>query len=158
MKTSITAAGLPQVKSEEMDYHQPEDASGLAEIDYGARTPELHERLTDPGATAASSSFSSARRGAGSSASSAAAPAATTVWKPRRNMLRQPQRVFKKFDCRRCGQPKTKQYGHSRYGTEHYCAHAGGKSVEQWLEEKRASDPKMVCHIFSTLTCSFTLF
>ncbi|XP_060760591.1 uncharacterized protein LOC132870765 [Neoarius graeffei] len=41
--------------------------------------------------------------------------------------------------CSQCGKPKTKEYGHSRFGSATFCSQAsGGKSVEEWLEEQRA--------------------
>ncbi|XP_019747785.1 uncharacterized protein LOC109529068 [Hippocampus comes] len=45
------------------------------------------------------------------------------------------------FQCKRCGYPKTKEFGHSRYRNEHFCSQAEGRSVEDWLEEKRSQDP-----------------
>ena len=44
--------------------------------------------------------------------------------------------------CKSCGQPKTKENGHSRYKGEAYCSNTGGRSVEEWLREKRAAEPK----------------
>ncbi|CAL8332725.1 unnamed protein product [Merluccius merluccius] len=41
--------------------------------------------------------------------------------------------------CQLCGQPKQKDFGHSQYRGEHYCALYGGKTVELWLCEKRGS-------------------
>ncbi|XP_060774367.1 uncharacterized protein LOC132884527 [Neoarius graeffei] len=41
--------------------------------------------------------------------------------------------------CSQCGKPKTKEYGHSCFGSATFCSQAsGGKSVEEWLEEQRA--------------------
>ncbi|KAE8277958.1 hypothetical protein D5F01_LYC23994 [Larimichthys crocea] len=40
--------------------------------------------------------------------------------------------------CGKCGQPKTKDFGHSRYGSATFCPQASeGKSLEEWLEEQR---------------------
>lgn len=40
--------------------------------------------------------------------------------------------------CSKCGQPKSKELGHSRYGSETFCSQASqGKTVQQWLEEQR---------------------
>ncbi|XP_058474505.1 uncharacterized protein LOC131447057 [Solea solea] len=44
-----------------------------------------------------------------------------------------PYKKVPQFICRRCGQPKTKQYGHSRYKRGTFCAQADGGTVEQWL-------------------------
>ncbi|XP_036943164.1 uncharacterized protein LOC119012987 [Acanthopagrus latus] len=41
--------------------------------------------------------------------------------------------------CGTCGQPKTKEFGHSRYGSATFCPQASqGKSLEEWLKEQRA--------------------
>src|SRR4029434_9750037 len=47
-------------------------------------------------------------------------------------------RKASQFKCRHCGQPKTKEYGHSRHAGQAFCSRADGRTVEQWLEEKRA--------------------
>lgn len=39
--------------------------------------------------------------------------------------------------CRKCGQPKRRETGHTRYGYVHFCAAAAGKSVEDWLREMK---------------------
>ncbi|XP_028648230.2 nematocyst expressed protein 3-like [Erpetoichthys calabaricus] len=41
------------------------------------------------------------------------------------------------FVCQRCGRPKTKEFGHSRFGRETFCSTSAGRSVQEWLEEKR---------------------
>lgn len=51
-------------------------------------------------------------------------------------------RVKVQYVCKKCGEPKLKETGHSRYKGEHYCAKTGGRSVEEWLAEKRAADPE----------------
>lgn len=39
--------------------------------------------------------------------------------------------------CSKCGQPKTKEFGHSRFGSATFCpSNSGGKSLK-WLEEQR---------------------
>lgn len=41
--------------------------------------------------------------------------------------------------CGKCGQPKTKDFGHSRHGRATFCPQASqGKSLEEWLKEQRA--------------------
>ncbi|MEL6856468.1 MAG: hypothetical protein AAFO83_15375, partial [Cyanobacteria bacterium J06607_13] len=45
-------------------------------------------------------------------------------------------RVKVQYICKKCGEPKLKETGHSRYKNEHYCAKTGGRSVEEWLAEK----------------------
>ncbi|XP_061925465.1 serine/arginine repetitive matrix protein 1-like isoform X3 [Entelurus aequoreus] len=44
------------------------------------------------------------------------------------------------FKCKLCGQPKNKEHGHSRYRNETFCARSQGRSVEEWLAEKRSQD------------------
>ncbi|XP_051792903.1 uncharacterized protein LOC127530328 isoform X1 [Acanthochromis polyacanthus] len=40
--------------------------------------------------------------------------------------------------CTKCGQPKTKEFGHSRFGSATFCpTFSGGKSLEEWLAEQR---------------------
>ncbi len=40
--------------------------------------------------------------------------------------------------CNECGQPKTKEFGHSRYGNVTFCSRAStGKSLDDWLAEQR---------------------
>ncbi len=40
--------------------------------------------------------------------------------------------------CSKCGQPKTKEFGHSRYGNATFCSRASdGKSLDDWLAEQR---------------------
>lgn len=42
--------------------------------------------------------------------------------------------------CTKCGQPKTKEFGHSRLGGATFCPAASqGKSLEEWLQEQRAA-------------------
>ncbi|XP_047195265.1 myc-associated zinc finger protein [Hippoglossus stenolepis] len=52
------------------------------------------------------------------------------------------RKPFEHYLCKRCGQPKTREYGHSRYRREHFCSRAEGCSVEDWLAEKRAQEAK----------------
>ncbi|KAL1269659.1 hypothetical protein QQF64_031948 [Cirrhinus molitorella] len=40
--------------------------------------------------------------------------------------------------CSKCGQPKTKEFGHSRFGNATFCPRASnGKSLDDWLAEQR---------------------
>ncbi|CAL8374315.1 unnamed protein product [Boreogadus saida] len=43
--------------------------------------------------------------------------------------------------CSKCGQPRRRETGHSRYGREYFCCVAAGQSVEDWLREKKEGDP-----------------
>ena len=64
---------------------------------------------------------------------STATTATTVLTLPRRKE----KRVYT-FNCRLCGQPKTKEFGHSRFRSENFCSSTAGCSVEEWLAEKRA--------------------
>lgn len=159
----------PECPANPLQHHLPQDASGLAVTRRGPLAPELHQLLSHPSATSPSSS-SSAQAGAACSVSTAAPAASagtaaatsttattTTSWQETlkeeqqrrtgelRALLQTTNKEVTKFSCRLCGQPKTRQYGHSRYGAEHYCAQVGGRSVEEWLQEKRAAGPPKVC-------------
>lgn len=45
------------------------------------------------------------------------------------------------FTCSLCQQPKTKEYGYSRYADKAFCSTYEGKTVELWLAEQRALAP-----------------
>ncbi|KAJ7985053.1 hypothetical protein DPEC_G00361150 [Dallia pectoralis] len=48
------------------------------------------------------------------------------------------------FPCGICGNPKRKEFGHSQYKGEHFCeAAGGGKTAQQWLDEKRGPEPRV---------------
>ncbi|XP_066522256.1 uncharacterized protein [Hoplias malabaricus] len=40
------------------------------------------------------------------------------------------------YRCSSCGQPKTREFGHSRIGNRSFCATAEGKTLEEWLAEQ----------------------
>ncbi|KAL2080220.1 hypothetical protein ACEWY4_024015 [Coilia grayii] len=121
-----------------------------------AGTPQLWI-LTPPtpppqpaGATSASSSSASTAPAAVASPSSPAIPR-STAWrrKIRQEEIRQARekglqvkdaRRSSHFNCRHCGQPKTREYGHSRYKGEDFCSRVDGRTVEQWLAHKRQQD------------------
>ena len=42
--------------------------------------------------------------------------------------------------CSKCGQPRRRETGHSRYGGEVFCSVAAGQSVEDWLRGKKERD------------------
>ncbi|CAL8373827.1 unnamed protein product [Arctogadus glacialis] len=42
--------------------------------------------------------------------------------------------------CRKCGQPRRRETGHTRHRGEHFCSVAAGRSVEDWLREKKERD------------------
>lgn len=138
----------------------PEDVSGLATNLRGPLAPELYNLLSSHAPTAAaSSSSSSIATGGDTSTTTAAASASGYSSKSSSSvaltMEMQKARaaeftallqeagptktVRSKFTCRLCGQPKDRKHGHTRYGKEHYCSNVGGKSLEDWLQEKRAA-------------------
>ncbi|XP_062246845.1 MAP7 domain-containing protein 1-like [Platichthys flesus] len=142
----------------------PEDASGQVVTHNVALAPELYKIITT---TAASSSTPTTPRASPSAAppatSTSAAPPATSTSAPavprttawRRKVREEEQRRAKElglpvktrkrcehFICKHCGQPKTKEYGHSRYRAEHFCSRAEGSSVDDWLAGKRAHEAK----------------
>ncbi|XP_078137859.1 uncharacterized protein LOC144543533 [Centroberyx gerrardi] len=109
---------------------------------------------TAAASSAASSSAASSSAPTAAAASSQPAVPRSTAWQRKMReqhqqqqsqdegaLLKAPRKTFKHFRCKRCGQPKTKEYGHSRYGGEHFCSWAEGRSVEEWLAEKRRKDP-----------------
>ncbi|CAM4668159.1 unnamed protein product [Leuciscus chuanchicus] len=70
----------------------------------------------------------------------------TTLWRKRKaeefaaqkQGLPPPQKhERKKYTCSRCGQPRIKEFGHTRVGSFFFCATAEGKTVEEWLQERR---------------------
>ncbi|KAJ8251281.1 hypothetical protein GJAV_G00219640 [Gymnothorax javanicus] len=111
-----------------MEFPQPEDASGQAVTFHGPLAPELCGLMSATAGATAASSFDTA--GTPATCSTPAAPFAPAA-------PRAPRKTFTHFLCKCCGQPKTKEYNHSRYRGEHFCSQAEGRSVEDWLAEKR---------------------
>ena len=64
----------------------------------------------------------------------------TTAWRKRKaeaGGTDQPRKATRQFKCGKCGLPKRKDTGHSRFGGSTFCSVAsGGKSVEVWLAEQ----------------------
>ncbi|XP_058628833.1 uncharacterized protein LOC131538758 [Onychostoma macrolepis] len=68
----------------------------------------------------------------------------TTLWRKRKaaEVLAQvqglpcPRTPRKEYTCSRCGQPRKKEFGHTRVGSLFFCATAEGKTVEEWLQER----------------------
>ncbi|XP_051953220.1 uncharacterized protein LOC127623061 [Xyrauchen texanus] len=99
----------------------------------------------------------SAPPAAGPSAPLAAAPSAppaasitslsrTTLWRRRKaaeklaqeqGLPRPQQSPRKDYTCGQCGQPRKKEFGHTRVGSFFYCATAEGKTVEELQQERR---------------------
>ncbi|KAK7165370.1 hypothetical protein R3I94_003663 [Phoxinus phoxinus] len=74
----------------------------------------------------------------------------TTAWRRKKKQeaisLGLPQKRPKKctpITCSLCQQPKTKEFGHSRYGGKAFCSSHEGKTVELWLAEQRALAPTL---------------
>ncbi|KAL2082464.1 hypothetical protein ACEWY4_022282 [Coilia grayii] len=163
----------PEQPDRPLQHLLPEDASGLAATIRGPLAPELYSLVSArvPPAIASSSTSSSGSVAPAAAAASAAAPASapaaartpgavpkTTAWsrrlqeeKERRareeGRLVKPARRLLTYKCRSCGHPKTREFGHSRYGGAHFCSRAdpAGRTPEQWLEEKQRSgtrDPR----------------
>ncbi|XP_067306819.1 uncharacterized protein [Pseudorasbora parva] len=67
----------------------------------------------------------------------------TTAWRRKKAEEKglSPKKERKTLTCSLCQQPKTKQYGHSRYGGKAFCSSYEGKTVELWLAEQRALAP-----------------
>ncbi|XP_051960923.1 transcriptional regulatory protein AlgP-like [Xyrauchen texanus] len=99
----------------------------------------------------------SAPPAAGPSAPLAASPSAppaasitslsrTTLWRRRKaaeklaqeqGLPRPQQSPRKDYTCGQCGQPRKKEFGHTRVGSFFYCATAEGKTVEELQQERR---------------------
>ncbi|XP_001345268.3 uncharacterized protein si:ch73-112l6.1 [Danio rerio] len=68
----------------------------------------------------------------------------TTAWRRRKAEEEAAQRglplkrLFEQYLCKKCGNPKTKEFGHSQFRGVHFCARTSGKTVEQWMEEMRS--------------------
>ncbi len=66
----------------------------------------------------------------------AATAAAAQGLTPRKRQIPQ------QFLCQKCGQPKTKEFGHSQFRGVHFCAKASAKTVAQWMEEVKRGQIK----------------
>ncbi|XP_026051984.1 uncharacterized protein LOC113038622 isoform X1 [Carassius auratus] len=70
----------------------------------------------------------------------------TTAWRRRKAEEEAAQRGLplkrpcEQYVCKKCGKPKTKEFGHSQFRGVHFCAKASGKTVEQWMEEMRRAN------------------
>ncbi|KAG2465930.1 TRI25 ligase, partial [Polypterus senegalus] len=74
-------------------------------------------------------------------------PRTTAWWRKKKQeadeLARQqgiPPKQRKKIEtyiCKCCGQSNTKEFGHSQFGGEFFCSTSAGKTVQEWLEEKR---------------------
>ncbi|KAG5277487.1 hypothetical protein AALO_G00118200 [Alosa alosa] len=140
----------PQQPDHPLQHRLPADTSGLA--------PELYDVIAAlQSATSSSSAMDTISSTSGTPAPSTSTAAATvppiagaiprsTAWRHKIQaeqerrareewLLLKPFKKVSRFQCRRCGQPKTREYGHSRYKRETFCARADGATVEQWLQE-----------------------
>ncbi|KAJ8251279.1 hypothetical protein GJAV_G00219620 [Gymnothorax javanicus] len=146
-----------------------QDTAGQAVTRCGPPATELYDIISKTASATAASSPSTAGTPAVSSApaapSNSAAPRVprSTAWQRKIRaeqqqqaqkmgvLLKAPRKHVERFQCKRCGQPKTKEYGHSRYQGEHFCSRAEGRSVEDWLAEKRKTVPKKTEVILPTI-------
>ncbi|XP_061878173.1 uncharacterized protein LOC133630604 [Entelurus aequoreus] len=141
------------------DYQHPAHTSGLACTRRGPVVPELYHAVV---AAAASTSAAAAAPPSSSAAAppppsysvAAAPPSGSTTRIPRSTAWYRKKKALslggimdiddlkrtETFKCKLCGQPKNKEHGHSRYRNETFCAHSQGRSVEEWLAEKRSQD------------------
>ncbi|CAL8333455.1 unnamed protein product [Merluccius merluccius] len=142
----------PEQPDQPHQHRLPADASGLAATIRGPLALELFDLIASSSATASSSSAtpqaSSAEAGVTPSTATAAAAAPpqsrTTVWrhklqegKERRarelgDLYLKPAKKVSHFNCRRCGQPKTRAFGHSRYKAETFCSPGPKAKEELW--------------------------
>ena len=139
----------PEQPDRPLQHRLPVDASGLAATIRGPLAPELYDLVV---ASASASSSSSASATPSTSAGAVSAPSATitapsasssparaiprsTAW---RRKLEQEKERRASFNCRLCGQPKTREFGHSRFKNVYFCSRTDGRTVEEWLAVKRA--------------------
>ncbi|KAF1393394.1 hypothetical protein PFLUV_G00015170 [Perca fluviatilis] len=130
------------------------DSSSTATASSSSATPQTSTSASADAGTAPSTSAStapstSASADATPSTSTAAATVSrTTAWRRKLQEEKErrarelgehlkPARKVSQFNCRRCGQPKTREFGHTRYKKETFCSRADdkGRTVEQWLAE-----------------------
>ena len=144
----------PQQPDQPLQHHLPADASGLARTIRGPLAPELFE-LIEQRQRAATPPMDPTQLAAPAAAAAAAATAGamprSTAWRHRLQAEKErrarefgltvkPMKKVSGCICSRCGQPRTKEYGHSRYKRESFCARADGRTVEQWRQDKLRSD------------------
>ncbi|XP_061628660.1 uncharacterized protein LOC133477666 isoform X2 [Phyllopteryx taeniolatus] len=191
----VAAEALPPSKpllekavqpSKGLEYHHPNDTSGLAVTHRGPVLPELFaarvsassssSSVSAAAAAVASASPYSATVSASSSSATAAAAVSAAVSassssaaavsassspaaRIREHQIRPhmgfatpsvstppgssggpKRRNATQHKCKLCGNPKSKAFGHSRYRNEHFCFQSAGRSVEDWLAEKRRDE------------------
>ncbi|KAK0132914.1 hypothetical protein N1851_031722 [Merluccius polli] len=146
----------PEQPDQPLQHRLPADASGLAATIRGPLAPELFDLITSSSAITSSNTSAGAEAGVNPSTAATAAVATaatmsrTTLWR-RKNQeekerrarelgeLLKPAKKVSRFNCRRCGQPRTRAFGHSRYKSETFCSRAEGKgrTVEEWMAEMK---------------------
>ncbi|KAK1156709.1 hypothetical protein AOXY_G25730 [Acipenser oxyrinchus oxyrinchus] len=114
-----------------------------------AQTAVLGHSAT-PAPHPTSSPSTSSAAGAAAAAAAAAPPVPrTTSWRHKKRAeeeeeggsntgKRKYERKRAENLCSLCGQPKRKEFDHSRFGNVAFCSASSGKTVEQWLAEMRA--------------------
>nr|XP_043909248.1 uncharacterized protein LOC122786817 [Solea senegalensis] len=167
----------PQQPDQPLAHHLPADASGLAVTIRGPLAPELFDLIVDHQSATTSSVSAPPVEPASTKATAptvtpvtiAGAIPRSTAWRRRvdaemerraqelRNFAK-PYRKVPQFMCRRCGQPKTKQYGHSRYKRGTFCAQADGGTVEQWLSAMKDREREEAAAATAAATTTNTIF
>ncbi len=72
----------------------------------------------------------------------------TTAWRRKKlaeaaqGLTPRKRQIQQQFLCQKCGQPKTKEFGHSQLQDVHFCVKASGKTVAQWMEEVKRGQIK----------------
>ncbi|KAG7524491.1 hypothetical protein JOB18_012650 [Solea senegalensis] len=164
----------PQQPDQSLEHHLPTDASGLAVTIRGPLAPELFDLIIIQQSATTSSASTTATAPtvapAITPATIAGAMPRSTAWRHRvqaeqERRARQKGRILKPFKkvsqfmCRRCGQPKTKEYGHSRYKRGTFCAQADRGTVEQWLLEMKRREREGATAAATTTTTTYrTIF
>ncbi|XP_057184137.1 uncharacterized protein LOC130550641 [Triplophysa rosa] len=108
--------------------------------------PDMTVTMVIPSSGASTSSAGPAPPASVSTPASAAPMSRYTQRNRRRRSLEKESGVHKRkyvrgvtFNmCSKCGQPKTKEFGHSQYGNATFCLRSSnGKSLDDWLAEQR---------------------
>ncbi|XP_039599300.1 uncharacterized protein LOC120522416 [Polypterus senegalus] len=79
----------------------------------------------------------------------------TTAWRRKKKqeadelarqqgILPKQRKKIEEYICKSCGRQKTKEFGHSQFGGEFFCSTSAGKTIEEWLEEKRREKQKQL--------------
>ena len=141
---------LPPTSGPRHEYVLPPNLEGQAPDLRPGRRPAAatRERPITPAPTASNSHQTSSAGPAPLVPAPAAPVSRFTQRNRRRRALEEESGVQKRKyirgvtynTCSQCGQPKTKDFGHSRHGKATFCSRASnGKSLDEWLAEQRAA-------------------